>query len=183
MRDPKNTGGGRVSALAVTSFRVRLGAPRTAGAETSGRTTLAREMWHWYWIGVAAGLGVGLGVLLAGVLAPTPLGWVGAAVVAAAIGAGVALAAQDWQAAVAAGIGGAAGAGGAGQIVRGALERGGTRSGTAVLMVGVGLVLGGLALIPVAGFLEVLAVPVIGARARRRGAGSRYAGLRILARD
>ena len=44
-----------------------------------------------------------------------------------------------------------------------------------------GLVLFLVALIPVAGYLEAIALPVVAARARRR-AGEKYAGLRSLAR-
>jgi hypothetical protein len=39
-----------------------------------------------------------------------------------------------------------------------------------------------LALIPLVGYLEAVAVPAVAARLRRR-AGARYAGLRVLARD
>ena len=67
-------------------------------------------------------------------------------------------------------------------LVAGTLGRGGTRGGTAALVVGSGVVLAGLAFIPVAGYLEAVAVPVLAARARRRRPG-RYAGLRTLARD
>jgi hypothetical protein len=45
-----------------------------------------------------------------------------------------------------------------------------------------GLSLAALALVPAAGYLEVLLAPILGGRLRRRAAG-RYAGLRILAKD
>jgi hypothetical protein len=139
-------------------------------------------MWEWYWIGLAAGLGVGVGVLLAGVLGPTRAGIWGTAALAAVAGAGIGFAVQNWKGALAGAIGGAAGAAGASPVVRGALERGGTRGGTAILMGVAGLALAALALVPVVGFLEVLAVPLLGSRLRRSESG-RYAGLRILARD
>jgi hypothetical protein len=44
------------------------------------------------------------------------------------------------------------------------------------------LAAGVVAFIPAAGYLEVLAAPLLGWRLRRRAAG-RYAGLRVLARD
>jgi hypothetical protein len=44
------------------------------------------------------------------------------------------------------------------------------------------LALAALAFVPALGYLEAAAVPLVGGRLRRR-AGSRYAGLRILARD
>ncbi len=138
-------------------------------------------MWEWYRIGLAAGLGVGVGVLFAGVLGPTRAGLWGTAALAAVAGAGIGLAIQNWHEALAGAIGGAAGAAGASLLVRGALGRGGTRGGTAVLMGVAGLALAALALVPVVGYLEVIAVPLLGTR--RRGDSGRYAGLRILARD
>ena len=45
-----------------------------------------------------------------------------------------------------------------------------------------GLGLMGLAVIPFAGYLEAVAIPLLAARARRRRP-ERYAGLRSLARD
>jgi hypothetical protein len=66
--------------------------------------------------------------------------------------------------------------------VRGTLQRGGTRVGTATL-VGLGaIVLAALALIPGVGYAEAVVIPALATRLRRRN-GERYAGLRILARD
>ncbi|MBA2475418.1 MAG: hypothetical protein H0V40_05630, partial [Actinobacteria bacterium] len=81
-----------------------------------------------------------------------------------------------------AGVGGALGALGASQVVRGALRRGGTRGGTGILVALAAVVLALLALIPVVGYLEALVVPALAARLRRR-TPERYAGLRTLARD
>ncbi|HEY4413638.1 MAG TPA: hypothetical protein VGN06_11620, partial [Gaiellaceae bacterium] len=79
-------------------------------------------------------------------------------------------------------LGGLAGAFGAAQIARGALRRGGTRGGTATLVALGALAVAGLAWVPVLGYLEALALPVLAARLRRR-APERYAGLRTLAKD
>jgi hypothetical protein len=140
-------------------------------------------MGGWYWIGVAAGLGAALGVGIAGGVRRLVLN----VVVAAAAGAGVGVALDAWQPGgvgdiVAAVLGGALGAVGATQIVRGALRRGGTRGGTAAIVAGAAVVVAGLAWVPVIGYLEALALPALAARLRRRSP-ERYAGLRTLARD
>ena len=66
--------------------------------------------------------------------------------------------------------------------MHGALRRGGTRGGTAVIVAGAAIAAAGLAWVPVVGYLEALALPALAARLRRR-APERYAGLRTLARD
>jgi hypothetical protein len=66
-------------------------------------------------------------------------------------------------------------------VARGALGRGGTAGGTAFLLVAGAVVLGALAWVPVAGYVEALAVPALGFRARRR-VPERFAGLRTLAK-
>lgn len=139
-------------------------------------------MGDWYWIGLTCGLGVGVGVLLAGLLVPIRAGLVAAAVLAVAAGAGIGFAIDNWGEAIGGVAGGVAGVLSAGPLVRGTLQRGGTRGGTAVFM-GLGaLILAALALIPGVGYAEAVASPALGARLRRR-ATERYAGLRILARD
>jgi hypothetical protein len=132
----------------------------------------------WYWIGVAAGLGAALGVLAAGLLRDVRL----ALPLAVAAGGAVGYALAEWAGAIAGAVGAVLGAVGATPVVRGTLARGGTRLGTAVIVAVAALVLGGLSFVPVLGYLVALAVPVLGARLRRR-AGERHAGLRILARD
>jgi hypothetical protein len=87
-----------------------------------------------------------------------------------------------WPEAVGGAVGGFLGGGAAGPVVAGTLRRGGTRGGTAALVTVAALVGAALALIPLVGYLEAVAVPALAARLRRR-AGGRYAGLRILARD
>jgi hypothetical protein len=135
-----------------------------------------------YVIGLFAGLGTSLGLAFAGLLASSRAGVAVAAVVAALGGVGLALLLADWRAAVAAAAGALLGAAGAGPVIAGTLRRGGTRLGTAVLVVGAALVVAALAFIPLVGYLEALALPVLGTRLRRRSE-ERHAGLRILARD
>ena len=139
-------------------------------------------MGDWYWIGLAVGVGTGFGVLFTGVLSTIRAGVVAAIVLAAAAGAGLGFLIDNWDEALGGGLGGVAGVLGAAQVVRGALQRGGTRGGTATLVALAALVVAALGLIPGVGYLEALALPALGARIRRRG-GERYAGLRILARD
>ena len=135
-------------------------------------------MGSWYWIGVCAGLGAALGVLGLGVFRDVKVALPITLVAAAAAGWFVA----EWSGAIAGAVGGVLGAVGATPTVHGALARGGTRAGTALLVGVAALVLAALSFIPVLGYLLALALPVLGFRARRR-AGERHAGLRILARD
>lgn len=135
-------------------------------------------MGSWYWIGVCTGVGAALGVLAVAALRNL---WVALLVtLVSAAAAGWFLA--EWAGAIAGAVGSALGAVGATPTVRGALARGGTRAGTALLVGAAALVLAALSFVPVLGYLLALALPVLGLRARRR-AGERHAGLRILARD
>jgi hypothetical protein len=135
-------------------------------------------MGDWYSIGILVGLGTSIGVAAVAVLVRTLPALVIAAVVSVAIG----LVFGQWDEAVGGLVGAACGALGAGPIVTGALRRGGTRGGTAVLLGLVSLVGAALAFVPVLGYLEALAVPLLGARLRRRSP-DRHAGLRVLSRD
>ncbi|MGH3104641.1 MAG: hypothetical protein ACRDN6_11170 [Gaiellaceae bacterium] len=139
-------------------------------------------MGAWYTIGLFAGLGAAAGVLLAGILGAGRAGMLAAAALGLGAGVGLGLGFSDWPEAVGGGAGGALGALGASQIVRGTLRRGGTRGGTALIVGAGALGLAALAFVPVAGYLEALAVPGLAARLRRR-APETYAGLRTLARD
>jgi hypothetical protein len=135
-------------------------------------------MGSWYTIGLLAGLGVAVGVFAAGLfprLAAAALG-------AAAVSVGIGFARFDWDEAVAGAVGGLLGALGATVIVTGALRRGGTRSGTAVLVGLAAVVAAGLAFVPALGYLEAVVLPALALRLRRREP-ERYAGLRTLARD
>lgn len=137
-------------------------------------------MGAWYWIGVSAGLGAAIGVLVAGFAVRA------AAIVGLLAGAGAGYAIDAWQPGswgdvAAAALGGVLAGLGAAVIVRGALRRGGTRGGTAILVAGAALVAAGIAFVPVAGYLVALALPAFAARLRRRQP-ERYAGLRTLAK-
>jgi hypothetical protein len=136
----------------------------------------------WYTIGLFAGLGVALGTLFVGLLASLRAGIAVAFVLAAAAAVGLAFGLESWKEAIAGGIGAACGAFGTGRFVGGALQRGGTRGGTAVLIAAAALVIAGLAFVPVLGYVEAVVLPILGARLRAR-AGRRHAGLRILAKD
>jgi hypothetical protein len=138
-------------------------------------------MGSWYTIGLSLGVGVGAGVLAAGLLARSTAGIVAAAVIGALLGAAVGFVVGDTAEIVAGALGGPLGAGGASPVVLGALRRGGTKSGTALLVAAAGVVVAVLALVPVVGYLAAVAVPAIGVRLRRRSP-ERYAGLRTLAK-
>ena len=132
----------------------------------------------WYTVGILVGLGASIGVAATGALRRALAGLVVAIVAAVAIG----LVFGQWDEAVGGVVGAACGTLGAGPIVTGALRRGGTRGGTAILLGLVALVGAALAFVPVLGYLEALAVPLLGARLRRRSP-DRHAGLRVLSRD
>lgn len=135
-------------------------------------------MGDWYSIGILVGLGAALGVAATGVLRRSLLGLVAAAVVAVAIGFGF----GQLDEAIGGAAGALCGALGSAPIVAGTLRRGGTRGGTAALLVLAAAVGAALAFVPVLGYVEAVAVPALGLRLRRR-APDRHAGLRTLARD
>ena len=139
-------------------------------------------MGDWYTIGLALGLGTAIGVLFAGLLSATRLGRVAAVVLAAAGGALVGWVIEDWTEITGGVAGGIVGATAAAIVVTGALRRGGTRGGLALIVAAVAAGLAVLAFVPVVGYLQVLALPVLAARLRRTQA-DRYAGLRTLAKD
>ena len=134
-----------------------------------------------YRIGISLGAGAGIGVVAAGLLARAPRFAIGAALVGAVVAALVGVVVFGVAEALAGAAGGVLGGAAAGTFVRGSLRRGGTAAGTALLLVGAGIVVFLLALIPVVGYLEAVALPALAVRARRR-AGEKYAGLRTLAR-
>lgn len=138
-------------------------------------------MGAWYSIGVFAGLGVALGIAAAGAFGGRRYALV-APFLAAAVGVALGIVFADAEEAAAAGVGGVLGAAGALQLVGGALGRGGTRLGTALLLLLGAVVVAALAFVPLLGYVEAVAVPALGMRLRKR-AGERYAGLRTLARD
>ena len=139
-------------------------------------------MGDWYTIGLALGIGTALGALFAGLLSSTPLGRAAAIVLAGVTGGAVGFLIDDWTELLAGAIGGVLGAAAAVVIVSGAFRRGGTRTGLALIAAALAAGLAGLALIPGAGYLEAVALPLLAVRLRRSQA-DRYAGLRSLARD
>jgi hypothetical protein len=132
----------------------------------------------WYTIGILAGLGAAIGVAATGALRRAVAGLVVAAVVSVVIG----FAFGQWDEAAGGAVGAVCGAVGSAPLVGGALRRGGTRGGTATLLALASLVGAALAFVPVVGYLEAAAVPLLGLRLRRR-APERHAGLRSLAKD
>jgi hypothetical protein len=138
-------------------------------------------MGDWYSVGVFAGLGVALGIAAAAALAGRRVSLT-APFLAAAAGIALGVVFADVEEAAGGGVGGLLGAAGALELVRGALGRGGTRVATGMLVAVGAVLVAALAFIPGVGYLEVVALPALGARLRRRG-GKRYAGLRTLARD
>ena len=135
-------------------------------------------MGGWYTIGILAGVGAAFGMLAAGLVAR----FVVAAGAAVAAGAVVGFFVFGWPEAIAGAVGGVLGSLGAAPVVSGALRRGGTRGGTALLVGIAALVAAALAFVPVVGYLEAAALPALGRRLRRREP-ERHAGLRTLARD
>jgi hypothetical protein len=139
-------------------------------------------MGDWYTIGLALGLGTAFGALFAGLLSATPLGRAAALVLAGAAGALAGVLIDDWSELAAGAVAGVVAAAAAAIVVAGALRRGGTRGGLALIVAAVAAGLAGLAFVPVAGYVEAVALPALAARLRRTQA-ERYAGLRSLARD
>jgi hypothetical protein len=120
----------------------------------------------WYWLGVLLGLGVAVGVVGRAGRNPFLLG-VSVALLGAAVL--IALLALAWWGLVAF-VGSAA--------VSGYALR---RLSSAARLLG-SLATTGLAFVPVLGYVLAVLAPLAGVRLGRR-AGSRYAGLRVLAKD
>jgi hypothetical protein len=135
----------------------------------------------WYWIGLLVGLGAAIGVLFAGALAGSRMGIVLAVILAAGGGLLAGLGIGEWDEAIGGAIGGPLGVAGTAQLVQGTLRRGGGQAATAVWIALAAVVVGALALVPGVGYLEGVALPVLGARLRGR-APQKYAGLRSLAK-
>lgn len=136
----------------------------------------------WWVVGIDAGWGAAAGLVLAALLAGTRRAGASASAAAAAIGAGIGFALWRWPEALGGAVGGAIAGFAAEQIVGGALRRGGTRTGTLVLVTVGAAVVAGLAVVPILGYVEALILPLLALRTRKR-APERYAGLRTLARD
>jgi hypothetical protein len=132
----------------------------------------------WYTIGIFAGIGAALGVACTAVLVRLEL----ALLVSAALAAILGYAFSGWEEVVAGAVGAVLGTLGAAPVVAGTLRRGGTRGGTAAILLGAAVVIAALAFVPVLGYVEAVAIPIVGLRLRRR-APDRHAGLRTLAKD
>jgi hypothetical protein len=134
-----------------------------------------------YRIGLSLGAGAAIGMVAAALLTRLPRGGAGAAVLAAVVAGVLGWTVFGAAEAAAGAVGGVLGAASTATLARGSLRRGGTAGGTALLLALSAAAVFLIALIPVAGYLEAIAMPVLAARARRR-AGEKYAGLRTLAK-
>ena len=138
-------------------------------------------MGSWYTIGLCLGLGLGLSVAITGILGTNVLGIGAAAVVGAVLGGAIGLADRRYarddrrcgRGRSRCSVGGA--------VVVGALRRGATRFGVGAYMGALGVLICLIALIPVAGYVLAVALPILAARMRGRQA-ARFAGLRTLAK-
>jgi hypothetical protein len=135
----------------------------------------------WYTIGLCLGLGLGLGVILSGLLGVNAVGVGVAVIVGALAGAGVGFLVDDAAETVAGAIAGFLGALSAAAVVHGAMRRGATRMGVAAYLGAGGLLICLAALIPLAGYVLTVGIPLLAARMRGRRA-ARFAGLRTLAK-
>jgi hypothetical protein len=135
----------------------------------------------WYTIGLCLGLGLGLSVAITGVLGTNVLGIGAAAIVGAVLGGAIGLLIGDTAETVAGALGGVVGALSAAAVVVGALRRGATRFGVGAYVGALGVLLCLFALVPIAGYVLAVLLPVLAARMRGRQA-ARFAGLRTLAK-
>ena len=135
----------------------------------------------WYTIGLCLGLGLGLSAAIAGVLGSNILGIGAAAIVGAVLGGAIGLLIGDTAETIAGVVGGVLGALSAAVVVNGALRRGATRFGTGAYVGAVGVLVCLIALIPLAGYLVAVALPLLATRMRGKQA-ARFAGLRTLAK-
>ena len=152
--------------------------PKRAAVETHPTLYTGLPMGDWYTIGILVGLGASIGLAFTGLLRRLVPALVASVAVAVAIG----FAFGQWDEAVGGAVGAICGSVGSAPLVGGALRRGGTRGGTALLLALAALVGAALAFVPIVGYLEALAIPALGLRLRRRSP-DRHAGLRSLARD
>ena len=137
------------------------------GATTRRGTTLEaiEGIFDWYWLGVVAGLGVAGGIAFG-------LRRVGVAGLAIALLAGAGIIAWTLPPLL----------GAAAFVVAAALGFLALRGLSSAAAPAAALAAAAVAFVPAAGYVAVVAAPLLGWRLRRRAAG-RYAGLRVLARD
>ena len=138
-------------------------------------------MGSWYTIGLCLGLGLGLSIAITGILGSNVLGIGAAAIVGAVLGGAIGLLIGDTPETVAGAVGGVLGALSAAAVVVGALRRGATRFGVGAYMGALGVLVCLVGLVPVAGYVLAVALPLLAARMRGRQA-ARFAGLRTLAK-
>jgi hypothetical protein len=135
----------------------------------------------WYTIGLCLGLGLGLSVALTGILGSSVLGIGAATAVGAVLGGVIGVVIGGTPETIAGVIGAVLGALSAAAVVVGALRRGATRFGVGAYMGALGVLLCLIALVPIAGYVMAVALPMLAARMRGRQA-ARFAGLRTLAK-
>lgn len=138
-------------------------------------------MGSWYTIGLCLGLGLGLSVAITGILGSNVVGIGAAAVIGAVLGGAIGLGIGETAETIAGAVGGALGALSAAVAVLGALRRGATRFGVGAYMGALGALICLLALVPLAGYVLAVALPLLAVRMRGRQA-ARFAGLRSLAK-
>ena len=138
-------------------------------------------MGSWYTIGLCLGLGLGLSVAITGILGSNVLGIGVAAIVGAVLGGAIGLLIGGTPETIAGAIGGILGALSAAAVVVGALRRGATRFGVGAYVAALGVLVCLVALVPLAGYVLAVALPLLAARMRGRQA-ARFAGLRTLAK-
>lgn len=138
-------------------------------------------MGDWYEIGVALGLGLAAGLLFAGALAGRRHGLLVALVGAIAVGVGAGLLVKGWLGLPGSLLGAVIGAVSASIVASGALRRGATQGGIALLVGAAAVAVGLLALLPVVGYVLAVVIPALAAR-RARNEPERHAGLRTLAK-
>jgi hypothetical protein len=157
-----------------------VGAAARPHSSSRARSTLAR-VGSWYTIGLCLGLGLGLSVAITGILGSNVVGIGAAAVIGAVLGGAIGLGIGETTETTAGAVGGALGAVSAAVAVLGALRRGATRFGVGAYMGALGALICLLALVPLAGYVLAVALPLLAVRMRGRQA-ARFAGLRSLAK-
>jgi hypothetical protein len=100
---------------------------------------------------------------------------------AIAVGVAAGLLVKGWLGLPGSLLGAVLGAVSASIVARGALRRGATRGGIALLVGGAAVAVGLLALLPVVGYVLAVVIPALAAR-RARNEPERHAGLRTLAK-
>ena len=138
-------------------------------------------MGSWYTIGLCLGLGLGLSVAITGILGSNVLGIGAAAIVGAVLGGAIGLLIGGTPETIAGAVGGVLGALAAAAVVVGRCDAARRGSELRAYMGALGVLVCLVALVPVAGYVLAVALPLLAARMRGRQA-ARFAGLRTLAK-